>query len=74
MDKKILKVSDTETKKHKFHQHKSLILINNVDINKIVISNKVSFSKNVFKYFIGYKDSKNIRPLYIFHLKMSAYR
>ena len=27
-----------------------------VDINKIVVSNKVSFGKNGFKYFIGYKD------------------
>ena len=45
-------------KKYKFHQHKSLISINNIDINKIVVSNKVSFGKKDFKYFIGYKDAK----------------
>ena len=52
-------------KKYKFHQHKSLISINNIDIIKIVVSNKVSFGKKDFKYFIGYKDAKN-RPLRIF--------
>ena len=32
----------------------------NVDINKIVVSNKVSFGGNGFKYFIGQKDAKNV--------------
>ena len=32
--------------------------INNIDINKIAVSNKVSFGKKDFKYFIGYKDAK----------------
>ena len=32
------------------------ILINNIDINKIVVSNKFPFGKQDFKYFIGYKD------------------
>ena len=53
MDKK--KIGDTEIEKHKFHQYKSLISINNIDINKIVVSNKVSSGKNGFKYFICYK-------------------
>ena len=35
--------------------HKSPILIYDVDINKILMSNKVSFRKNGVKYFIGYK-------------------
>ena len=30
--------------------------------------------KKRFKYFIGYKDAKKIRPLCVFLLKMSAYR
>ena len=37
--------------------------------NKIVVSNK-----NDFKYFIGYKDAKKIRPLLIILAKMSAFR
>ena len=45
-----------------------------MDINKRFVSDKVSFGKKGFKYFIGYKDSKKIRPLCIFVLKISAYR
>ena len=41
---------------------------------KIVVSNKVSFSKKGCKYFISYEDAKKIRPLCIFLPKMSAYK
>ena len=58
MDKKVIKSGDTEIEKHKFHQHKNPILRNDIDINKIVVSNKVSFGKKGFKYSIGYKDDK----------------
>ena len=57
MDKTIIKFGDIEIKKQKFHQHKSP-LINNIDINKIIVSNKVSFGNKGLKYFIGYKDAK----------------
>ena len=40
----------------------------------IIVSNKVSSGKNEFKYFVGYKDTKKIRPLCKFLPKMSAYR
>ena len=49
-------------------------MINNIDINKIVVSNKFPFAKQDFKYFIGYKDNKDIRPLCIFFLEMSIYK
>ena len=63
-----------EIKKFKFHQHKSPISTDNIDIIKVVLSNKISFGKKDFQYFIGYKDAKNIRPLCIFLPKMRAYR
>ena len=43
----IIKFGDIEIEKQKFYQHKR---------------HTVSFVKNGFKYFIGYKDAK-IRPL-----------
>ena len=73
IEKTIIKFGDTKIKKQKFHQDKTPISIKNIDINKIVVSNKVSFGKKDFKYFIGYKDAK-IRPLCIFLPKMSTYR
>ena len=67
MDKQIIKFDDTETEEYKFHQNKCPISIKNIEINKIVVSNKLPIDKQDFKYFIGYKDSDKIRPLCIFH-------
>ena len=49
---------DIEIQKQKFHQHKRPILIENKDIGKSVVPNKVSLGKKRFKYLIGYKDDK----------------
>ena len=49
-------------------------MINDIDINEIVVSNKLSFNKKDFKYFIGYKDDKAIGPLCIFFPEMSMYK
>ena len=57
MDKKVIKFDGTEIEEYKFHQHKSPISINTIDVNKIVVSNKFPFGKQGFKYFIGYKDN-----------------
>ena len=40
---KSIKFGDIEIKNQKFPQHKEPISIKNIDINKIVRSNKVSF-------------------------------
>ena len=48
--------------------------MNNIGIDKIVVSNKFPFDKQDFKYFISYKDNKEIRPLCIFFLEMSIYK
>ena len=71
MDKKIMNLDDTEIEKYKFHQYKRLISIDNREVNKIAVSNKIFFGKNNFKYFIGYKDAK--KPFSIFLPKMSPY-
>ena len=63
MDKRVIKFDDTEIEKYQFHQYKSPISIGNIVVIKIVIPNKISFGKKDFKYFIGYKDVKKIRPL-----------
>ena len=65
MEKTTIKFGDIEIKKQKYYRYKRPISIKDIDINKIVASNKVSFGKKGFKYFIGYKDAK-IRPLSLF--------
>ena len=70
---KIIKFGDIKTEKQKFHQPISRTYFNkNIDIKKIA-SNKVCFGKKGFKYFIGCKGVKKIRPLCIFILGMTAY-
>ena len=45
----------------KFHRYKNSISINDIDINEIVVSNnKFPLGKKDFKYFIGYKDNKDL--------------
>ena len=53
MEKRVIKCGDIETKRQTFYQHIRPISIDNIDVNKIVVS-----TKNDFKYFIGYKDAK----------------
>ena len=74
MDKKIIKFDDAEIEEYEFHQYKTPISINDIDINDTVVSNKFSFDKQDFKYFIGCKDNNKIRPLCIFFPKMSIYK
>ena len=62
---KSIKFGDIEIKNQKFLQHKESISIKNIDINKIVRSNKVSFGKKGFKTFIGYKYAKAL-DLYVY--------
>ena len=51
-----------------------IILVDNVDIDKIQIYDKFSFNKKGYKYFIGYKDDDyRIKQLLIMLLKMSKY-
>ena len=69
-----MKFGDIEIQKQKFHQYERPLSIKNIDINKIVVSNKVSFGKYIGKYIIGYKDVKITRLLYIYLPKISLYR
>ena len=70
MDNEIIKLDVTEIEKCKFHQDKSPISINDIDINKIAVCNKLSHGKLDFKYFICYKHFEKIRALCIFHPQM----
>ena len=71
---KIIKFGDIEIQKAKnFHHHKETISIKNIDINKIVVSNKVSFVKKNLNTLLAAKVLKK-RPLCIFLPKMRVYR
>ena len=60
-------------KKNKFYRHKTHIFIKNVDIEKVLIPNKISFVEKNYKYFIGYlyNDDK-VKPLHIIMLPKTS--
>ena len=74
MDKKVIRVYDTEIIEYDIHQQKISISINYIYINATVASNKFPFGKQDFRYFIGYEDNKEIRPLCIFFPEMGIYK
>ena len=83
MSKKILKFDSVEVNKKEFHVSKQPVALNLVNVNQILISDKLSvklseiliseYSDKGFKYFIGYKDDNIIRPLYIILPQMRGY-
>ena len=70
--KTLQKLGNIEIEKQKFQIHKIPVLVYNVDINKTVVSSKVSFDKNDVKCFVEYKDDKQLKA--IMAPKLSAYR
>ena len=70
MDKKNVKSDSSEIEEFQYHQHKSLISVNEIDIIKRVVSNKFPFGKQDFKYFIGHKNSLKNGPFCIFFRQM----
>ena len=54
MGKEILMFEDIEIRKNKFYRNKPPIFLKNVDTEKALISNKISFVEKNYKFFIGY--------------------
>ena len=58
------KFGDKKIKKSNFYKNKKVTKIDDIDVNKILISKEEPCStKNSFEYFIGYNDNDVIRPL-----------
>ena len=74
MGKEILTFGDIEIEKHKFYRNKTPIFLKDVGIEKVLVSNKISFGERNYKYFNGYLNNDNkVKPLHIILPKTSAY-
>ena len=63
-----------DDKKIEFCQNKKIFQIDNIDVNKILVSKKESYgTKNVLKQFIGYNDNDVIRSLCLRLSQMTSY-
>ena len=74
MFKEILKFGDIKIEINTFYRQKTPIFLKDVDIEKVLVSNKIFFGEKNYEYFIGnlYNDHK-VKPLQIMIPKMSAY-
>ena len=74
MNKKIIAFGNSEIEKHLFYYHKNPISLDEVDIDKLLISKTISFDKKGFKHVIGCKHDEKVKPLCIMLPKMSGYK
>ena len=74
MGKEILSFGDIEHQKNKFYYYKSPVPLRDIDIEKVLVSNKISSGEKNYKYFIGYlyNDDK-VKSLHVMLPKTSAY-
>ena len=74
MIKDILTFGNLEIEKNKFFCHKTPIFLRDVDIEKLLVSNKIYFGEKHYKYFTGYLYNDNkVRSLHKVLPKTSDY-
>ena len=74
MSEENINFDDKKIKKSEFYKNKKVNSIDNIDVNKILVSKKEPYgTKNSFKYFIGYNDNDVIRPLCLRLPQMTGY-
>ena len=74
MSGKKINFDDKKIKRSSFYKNKKINNIEDIDVNNILVSKKNPYgTKNSLKYFIGYNDNDNIRPLCIRLPQMTGY-
>ena len=74
MSRKNINFDDKKIKRSSFYKNKKINNIEDTDVNNILVSKKEPYgTKNSHKYFIGYNDNDNIRPLCIRLPQMTGY-
>ena len=73
MSSQKIKFVDKEIDKKEFYLSKQAILLNSVDLNKIVVSSKCKISDTKYKYFCRYLNNDIIQPLCVILPQMSGY-
>ena len=64
---------DIEVSKKQFYENKIALNLNEVDVSKIVFSNKIKGNNETSKVFIGYIDHIDVIPLCIVLPQMSGW-
>ena len=73
MSSQKIKFGDKEVDKKKFYSSKEAILLDSVDLSKIVVSSKWKLNDATYKYFCGYLNNDVIKPLCVILPQMNGY-
>ena len=73
MSEKTLKFDNIRANKKEFHKSRQSINLDLVNIDQIVVSDKVKHGDDGFQYLIGYKEGEIVKPLCIILPQMSRY-
>ena len=60
-------------KKKKFYSSKKAILLDSIDLSKIVVSSRWKVNDTTYKYFCGYLNNDVIKPLCVILPQMNGY-
>ena len=63
MDLRKIKFGDKEFNKKEFYSSKQKISIYSIDLNKIVVSNRLKINDTTYKYICGCLNNDTIQPL-----------
>ena len=73
MSSQKIKFGDKEVDKKKFYSSKEAILLDSVDLSKIVVSRRWKLNDTKYKYFCGYLNNDVIKPLCVILPQMDGY-
>ena len=73
MSLKKLKFGDKQVDKKEFYSSKQAILLDSIDLDKIVVSSKWKINETTYKYLCGYLNNDVIQPLYVILPQMNGY-
>ena len=73
MSEKTVKFNNIRLNKKEFRKPKEPIDLMSVNVDQIIVSEKLKHNNKGFKYFIGYQDGGIIKPLCIILPQMSEY-
>ena len=73
MSSQKIKFGDKEVDKKTFYSSKEAILLDSVDLSKIVVSSRWKLNYTTYKYFCGYLNNDVIKPLCVILPQMNGY-
>ena len=73
MSSQKIKFGDKEVDKKTFYSSKEAILLDSVELSKIVVSSRWKLNDKTYKYFCGYLNNDAIKPLCVILPQMNGY-